>query len=203
MKRILVALCTVFLLGCETTPAPPMALPALNQTVATPPPDKAQIIFIQPFKPVFGEAHLTGLYEVKGEKKEMLGVLASQGRLVKLVEPGQHLFMTHGFGASLLRANVEAGKRYYVFSRFVAYVGYQLRPIRKTGPSDYNATIPEFRQWAALPLMELTTEGTGLYSRHLMAGVDKSYTYAWESWQRKTDAERAELTLNPDDNLLQ
>ena len=197
----LIFCCAVLLAGCASAPLPPMTELVADQTMPPPPPDKAQIIFLQPFKPL-GGSHVTGIYEVKGAERNLLGALSSQTKMVRLVEPGQHLYMVNGFGGGFLRANVEAGKRYYVLSRFIAYVGYQLRPVRRTGPSDYNATIPDFRDWIALPSVVVTPSGTAWLVDN-KAAFDKNYTNAWEAWLQRSDSQRAELTLNPEDAVPQ
>lgn len=191
--------CAVLLFGCASVPPPLFTEMATDQSTSPPPPDKAQIIFLQPFKPLGGH-HLTGIYEVKGTERVLLGALSSQTKMVQLVEPGQHMYMVNGFGAGFLRAKVEAGKRYYVLSRFIAYVGYQLRPIRRTGPSDYNATIPVFRDWMTLPSVAVTSSGAAWFIEH-QAALDKNYTNAWEAWLQRSDSQRAELTLNPEDAI--
>jgi hypothetical protein len=191
-------LSAVLLAGCATVPPPPpFTAPVADQTLPPPPPDKAQIVFIQAFKPI-GIEQFTGIFEVRDTDRELLGGLTSRSRFVKVVAPGPHLFMSNGFGASFLRANVEAGKRYYVLSRFVAYVGYQLRPMRRSGPSDYNITIPDFQTWASLPLVDATPAGANFFVTQ-QTMFDRNYSAGWNSWQRKTDAERSELTLNPED----
>ena len=199
-----ILLCAALLVGCATAPPPPLfTVPAASQAVAPPPADKAQIIFLQPFKPVGGTAD-TALYEIRGTSRELLGFVSSKTRFVKLVEPGQHMYMAMGgFGAHFLQADVEAGKRYYVLSRFIAYVGYQLRPVLPSGPSDYSASIPQFGEWLReSTIVDSTPEGMAWYAdwgAKNQATIDKMQARGWETWQRKTLQERAELTLLPID----
>lgn len=197
-----ILLCLFLVAGCATEPPPPpLTVEVANQQIAQPPKDKAQIVFMQPFKPIGGGSHAIAIFEIKDSKKEMQALLSSRSKAIVLVEPGKHLFMSTGFGASFLKADVEAGKRYYVLSRFIAYVGYQLRPIRKTTVSDYNTTIPEFQEWLrACSIVTPTAEGLNWVSAN-RAMFDKVQTDAWGSWQRKNPEEHAQLTLNSDDDV--
>lgn len=206
MKRIALALCGILLLaGCASAPEPAFTVEAADQNVPAPAADKAQIVFIQPFKPLGGN-QVTGLFEAQGASgRTLLAATSSKSKAIVDVAPGQHLFMSNGFGTSFMRASVEAGKRYYVLVRFVAYVGYQMRPIRRNGPSDYNAGIAEFQDWLhSCPVVTGTPElATSAWFMTHPELIDKAQASAWESWARKAPEEQAELTLNPGDDIAQ
>jgi hypothetical protein len=201
MKYLALIACCCFALlsGCATEPSAPLTIQDSQQTLPPAPANKAQIVFIKPFKPL-GGSHLTPLFENQGPQKELLTLIPSEGKFVKHVSPGRHVFSTDGH---FMQANVEAGKRYYVLVRFIAYNGYQLRPIRRTGPSDYNASIPEFQKWLKdTHLASMTAEGREWYMKN-KALFDRSQLYGQEVWQKKTAEQRAELTLNGDDDVMQ
>jgi hypothetical protein len=179
-----------------------------DKPLSPPPPDKAQIIFMQPFKPLDGR-HSVGLFEVRDSTTDLLAVLVSKTEMVELVEPGQHLFMSFISDpnyfkhpqVSFMRANVDPGKRYYVVSRFTPYVGYELRPVHKHGSSDFNAGNPKFQDWRRVCVLSTTTpEGfTSITSQQ--ATLETIQASSWEKWQQKTADAQAELTLNPDDDI--
>jgi hypothetical protein len=196
MSVLALALCVFLISGCASTP-PPRTTQSPDQTLSPPPPDKAQIVFLQPFKPIGGNAD-TALYDITADKAELLNVLSSQGKFAVLVTPGRHMFMIYGMGLSELEANVEAGKRYYVVSRFRAYMSYQLRPIRTTGPSEFSVNSPQFGQWLANTKFEtMSASGQSLYADS--ATVTKWKASALDKWSRLSTDEKEELTLRAGD----
>lgn len=205
MKRFAFFLmCGLIISGCASSPPPPPhTIDLADQRVPSPLANKAQIVFIQPFKPIGGYIQSTALYDLKDTKKEFLGIVTTEGKVVVNVDPGQHLFMSTGFGVNFLQANVEAGKRYYVLSRFIAYVGYQLRPIRNGAVSNFNTRMPEFQEWLkACRIVETTPAGLSWVAAN-QAAFDKAQASAWETYQRKSADEFAQLTLNPEDAIAQ
>lgn len=196
LSRIAAALCLALISGCASTP-PQRSTQLADQTLSPPPPDKAQIVFLQPFKPIGGNAE-TALYDITADKAELLNVLSSKGKLAVLVTPGRHMFMIFGMGLSELEADVDAGKRYYVVSRFRAYMGYQLRPIRAAGPSEFSVDNPQFGQWLTDTKFEtMSPSGQSLYSNS--ATVTKWKASALDKWNRLSADERQQLTLNAGD----
>jgi hypothetical protein len=194
------ALCFAVMAGCASAPPPLRTALSSDQTLNAPPSDKAQIVFLQPFKPLGGYAD-TPLYDITGDKAELLNVLTSQGKLAVLVAPGQHTFMINGMGIAAMQANVEAGKRYYVVSRFRAYQSYQLRPVRKNGPSEFNASSPDFAKWQTGTKFEgMSESGQTTYSNPTL--IAKWKVDALDKWSRLSADEKKELTLNADDAVM-
>jgi hypothetical protein len=101
-----------------------------------------------------------------------------------------------------MEANVEAGKRYYVLLRFIYGQGMQLRPLRTSGTSVYSVNSPDFPQWQAITTryVEKTPAADEAFAKDKPNEfLDKAQAKALENWAAHTDAERAELTLNPGD----
>ena len=110
------------------------------------------------------------------------------------------MFMEFGMGISELQANVEAGKRYYVVSRFRAYQSYQLRPVRKTGLSEFSSDTPQFKQWLQETNVEaMTPSGQSLYSKPAVINGWKAI--ALDKWKRLSSDEKEQLTLNAEDDI--
>ncbi len=174
---------------------------AADQTLAPPPADQAQIVFLQPAKPM-GIAAQVALYEVVDGESRLLAITGSRSRTVLQFSPGHHVLMS-SFGvhrAFFLDATVEAGKRYFVLERFIPTAGYQLRPLRPNGPGEYSLANPDFPKWMATTrVFEPFSASEGWYREHKADTVDKSQAAAWSEWLGKSDAQRAELTLNPED----
>lgn len=197
--RALCALAVLLLGACASTN--PMLNPVADQTLPPPPADKAQIVFINPGNAV-AAAFLSGVYDIKGDNKELFGMLGSKTRLVKNVDPGQHLFMANTLANShLMEADVQAGKRYYVAMRFIYGRGMQLRPIRATGNGEFSADSAQFKEWkTGSALVEKTPDADAWFVR-FKSMVDEAQAKAMTEWKGKDASQKAELTLNSTDFL--
>ena len=188
------------LLAACVTPPPPLWAPAADQTTPPPSSDRAQIVFISPGNAFSMASHV---FEVRGEEKELLGIVGSKTQMAVNVAPGSHLFMgnTVGFG-HFLNANVEAGKRYYVLLRYVHGRGLQLRPIRNLGGDpEFTVGNPKFGEWLAeTQRITKTGDADGWYAQH-KSFHDEAQKRGWIEWQEKRPDQRAELTLNRDDSV--
>jgi hypothetical protein len=166
------------------------------------PEDKAQIIFVKPGGGMWASWPV-GVLEIVGEQRQLVGVLGQKERVAYEVSPGKHRFMSHITPAVVhfLDAEVEAGKRYVVLVRFIYGNGFQLRPIRPGEGGDFSTSNPEFAQWlsdtdAASPKHPKVR----WYQRKDKKAAEHQAKYQ-VTWDRKTDAERAELTLGLQDAL--
>jgi hypothetical protein len=171
------------------------------QSLSPPPADKAQIVFLKPMGGPWG-SFSAGIFSLNGADRELLGVMGGNSKLVVEVSPGQHRFMSEMYSvAHLLDANVEAGKRYYVVVRFIYGNAFQLRPVRRTGPSDFNATAPDFPHWVSdTKISEPKASEMSSFARKKQK-IDKAQARAQQVWDGKSAEQRAELTLTPDDSL--
>jgi hypothetical protein len=189
--------------GCASAPSHPQAMLFENSpaTVLAPPPaDKAQVVFVMP-KNLFVETAAVELYDVGATDSTLLALVPSHGKTVHLVAPGRHQFMTR-FGAAgthIMDADLVAGKRYYVLMRFIYGGGFQLRPIRTSGPSDYSAANKDFPSWlSSTRFVAKTPAGDEWYATNKPV-VMKAQAGALEVWGKKSPEQRAELTLNAND----
>ena len=198
-----VALLAVVLLAGCVTPPPPLFAPIAEQTIPAPRPDSAQIVFLNPGGGLI--ALLGHVYEVRGGQRELLGTTGPKTMLVVDVPAGHHLFMSNsvGFG-HFLDANVDAGKRYYVLLRYVHGRGLQLRPIRNAGGDpEFTTGNPKFREWLGASQIVTKTADTDAWDQQHKAFGDDAYARGWTEWQEKRPDQRAELTLNRADSVLQ
>ena len=188
--------------GCASEPPKPQFVESANQTLSPPPPDKAQIVFLEPINSIQGLIPV-GIFEIDGDSRTLLATTGAHSKVAVLFEPGRHFLMANHSGgvAHFLEANVAAGKRYYVLLRFIYANGFQMRPLRPAGPSDYTVAGKDFPHWISeTRFVEKTPDSDAFFEKYRDA-VDKSQAKAWASWQAKTAEERAELTLNPDDAI--
>jgi hypothetical protein len=182
---------------------PPVFVDAPSQVLEPPPMDKAQIVFLEPVNKVQGYFPV-GIYELKGDQRTLLAVTGAQTRSVLLVEPGQHRFMSTNVLTKVhfLDATVEAGKRYYVLVRFIYNEGFQLRPIRPEGNSDFSMKGADWPLWNTETPRNVVKAPLGdeqFGKEKVVKRIDKAYAKAVEAWGKKTEAERAELTLTAAD----
>lgn len=207
MKKVLlfafVALAS-FGIGAKEKPKPVVA-EVPGYVLAAPPADQAQIIFVEPINKIQG-LFPVAIYELNGEQRTMLAMSWWKGRTVALLPPGKHLlFATPGGLGHIMEANVEAGKRYYVLLRFIYANGFQMRPLRTSGTSEYRTTSPDFAKWIKeTRWVEKTPDAEPFFAaERIQKAMDTGQQTAMDNWQAKTAAEAAELTLTPADAVAE
>jgi hypothetical protein len=200
--RSLSVVSLLFLAACASPP--PFFAAATDQTVPAPRADKAQIVFLNPSNAISG-AFLAQLYELKGDNREFLGALGPKTKMIVNVDPGSHLFMLNQAGlGQFAQANVEAGKRYYVMTRFVYGRGLQLRPVRPAGGDpEFTVGNPRFREWNTESQLVTKTTDADEWVQKYKAQIDEAQQRGWTEWQAKRSDQKAELTLNPEDSVMQ
>jgi hypothetical protein len=190
------------LAGCASEPPKPHFVESPSQTLAPPPPDKAQIVFLEPINSIQG-LFPVGLFEMEGDQRKLLATTGAHSKVALLFTPGHHLLMANQSGAvaHFLDVNVQAGKRYYVLLRFIYANGFQLRPLRPSGTSTYTVVGKEFPSWVAeTRFVDKTPDSDAFFDKYKDT-VTKSQAAGWQNWLAKTPQERAELTLNPQDSV--
>lgn len=205
MKRSLVLLIALGVLGAPVFAAdqPQFVVDAANQELAPPPTDKAQVILLEPINKVQGYFPV-GVWSLNGDVRTLLTVTSYQTKAQLLFDPGKHRLMSTNMltGVHFLDMDVEAGKRYYVLLRFVYSDGFQLRPIRPTATSDFNMVGADWKEWVTNTpkFVEKGPASDEHFAKEKVnKRLDKLYAKAVEKWNKRTDAERAELTLTPAD----
>jgi hypothetical protein len=182
---------------------PQYFLDAANQEVPAPPPDKAQIVLLEPLDTVAAGIPVA-TWLMKGEERHLVAVTTRTSKAVILLDPGTHRLMsTNMLGkVHFLDATVEAGKRYYVLLRFVYAQGFQLRPIRTTAVSDFNMVGADWKVWVenSKRLVEKGPASDEHFQKERVTKrLGKLYAKAVEEWNAKTADQRAELTLTTAD----
>jgi hypothetical protein len=205
MNRSLVLLIALGVLSAPAFAADPpqFVVDAANQELGPPPTDKAQVILLEPINKVQGYFPV-GVWSLKGDERTLLTVTSYQTKAQLQFDPGKHRLMSTNMltGVHFLDMDVEAGKRYYVLLRFVYNDGFQLRPIRPTATSDFNMVGADWKEWVA-NTPKFVEKGPASDEHFAKEKVNKRlnklYAKAVEKWNKRTDAERAELTLTPAD----
>lgn len=202
MLRILtMSLCLLYSIAARAADPPPTPFVEVPD-FALPPPsaDRAQIVFLEPINKIQG-LYPVGIFVIDGDQRQLVNVSSWRSRSVIDLPPGKHLlFSAHG--GHLLEANVEAGKRYHLLLRFIYANGFQLRPVRTSGDSEYRVNGPHFPKWLKQTNRWVTmSPDAEAYFEKFAAGVDSALAKARKDWAAKTPTEIAELTLNVEDEV--
>jgi hypothetical protein len=205
-RRLLMLLAALVSVGVEAKEKPkPVVIESVNYALAAPPADQAQIIFVEPINKIQG-LFPVGIFELIDNKRTLLAVSWWKGKTAVLLPPGKHvLFASPGGIGHIMEANVEAGKRYYVVMRFIYAQGFQMRPVRTSGTSDFRTTSKDFPIWMKeTRWVEKTPEADVFFNgEKLTEYLDKGQDAALNNWQAKTSAEAVELTLTPEDAVAE
>ena len=193
---------SLLLLASCAEPPPPFFNAAPDQTLPAPRADKAQVVFLNPANAISG-AFLAQIYEVKGESKDFLGMLGSKTKMSVNVDPGKHHFMLNHAGlGQFVEADVDAGKRYYVMTRFVYGRGLQLRPVRPAGGDpEFTVGNPRFNEWLTESQLVVKTKDADDWLAKYKDRVDEAQARGKTEWDAKRPDQRAELTLNREDSI--
>lgn len=180
----------------------PLFVESADQSLPPPPADKAQIVFLEPINSIQG-LFPVGIFEVDGDNRCLLATTGAHSKVAVLFTPGHHVLMANHSGmiAHFLDAHVEAGKRYYVLLRFIYAHGFQLRPVRPSGPSDYSVANKDYPRWNSTTHFVDKTDESDAFFEKIKDSVTKSQAVGWAHWLEKSQSERDELTLTPEDAI--
>jgi len=104
-KLMVTAICLGLLLTC-TACGPRLMVPA--QTIIAAKPDTALITFVRATK--FGYKSDFHLWD----STDYVGTIYGGQYIQKEVAPGEHMFIAHGQNWAYIKANLEAGRKYYI-----------------------------------------------------------------------------------------
>jgi hypothetical protein len=101
-----------FVSGCAGTVKNMREVPE-GRAEVTPESGKAMVVFMRPSG--MGFAIQSSVFEVKGDKLTLAGIVAARTRVAYQLEPGKHLFMVIGEGADYMGADLQPNKTYYAY----------------------------------------------------------------------------------------
>jgi hypothetical protein len=110
--------------------------------------------------------------------------------------------MSYGNAADFMIADVRAGKTYYSILRpNWGTGGFAPTPIRKS-MSKYNMKSSDFSKWVKnTKLHELKNEEANKWFQENKAKYGDIYKKYWSRFQNKSESEKKQRTLNPDDGV--
>ena len=199
MRSFLLLVAAAFLFsGCAST----SMIDAPEQALVPPPADKAQVIFLR--SSFVGSAIQAVVYDATDGGAEFIGILSNAKMLKHTVDPGKHVFMVVSEAADFMAAELVGGKTYYaiVTPRMGVWrARFSMSPVRNGGPGEFQYDSDEFRSWiAGSRFTENTPESYAWASQNHPSVLQKQNEY-WADWQKKSPADKAERTMNPDDGV--
>lgn len=195
-KPLLLVLLVAGLQGCNSDL---MVKPASN-VVPAPKPDKATIVFMR--SSFVAGAIGVEMFEIENGKLEFIGSLPNGSKIAHQTNPGKKVYMAYGQAADFMIANVDANKTFYSIVRpNWGTGGFAPTPVRKSGPSDYNMGIAEFKQWRdGTDLLEVGPKAKAWFAEN-KEKYDAIYKDYWARFQTKSPSEKLQRTMNPNDGI--
>jgi len=201
MANLLRSLSCVALLSALAGCASTLMTEVGSSAISPPPPDKVKIVFMR--TSFVSSAIGAEIFEVVDGQLNFVGALARGTKIVHETTPGQKVFMAYGTAADFMLGNLSGGKIYYAIVRPNWGTGGMIPTPVKAYAADreINLKSPDFASWVAetklyAPKAEAKDWFSGEKSRY--QGI---YTEYWSRFQRKTPAEKAERTLEPQDGV--
>jgi len=203
MNKLLRTLSCIALLfalaGCVST----MMTEVASQEIRPPAPDKVKVVFMRRTI-MWGDAIGADLFEVIDGDLKFVGVLARGTKIVYETTPGQEkVFMAFGTqGADFMLGKLAGGKIYYSIVT-PGYMNMIPRPVKvNANEREVSMAAPEFASWVKdTKLIAPKAEAQDWFSQQ-KDRLQDIYKDHWARFQKKTPAEKAERTLNPEDGVL-
>jgi len=189
----------LYLTGCASGLKMPISA---IQEIHAPKAGDAQIVFMR--SSFVGSAISASLYDTTSGAPSFLGVIQDKNKIVYSVSPGEHMFMVVGESADYMGAKVIAGRTYYamVTPRMGAWKArFSLHPIRQSGKTEFTMDSKAFNKWKKnTKIVEVNDVATTWFEANKPSINIKHQAY-WPKWQTKSDAEKRERTLQPEDGI--
>lgn len=172
---------------------------APNQSLENTRSNKAQVVFIRPSGGIFSGLQAI-VFDTTNGQRNILGVTPSHSKFAKQFAPGEYQFVaSNGLVSHAMKANLRAGKRYYVLVRPVYGKGFQLRPLIKGSGSDFSQQNPKFAEWKQETEFTSLAPGANEWFTEHNENVEATIKAALDNWKAKTPEQQRELTLRSSD----
>ncbi len=186
--HITLLLLVIFLSGCAGTVNNMRTVPP-DRVAAVPEEGKSMVVFMRPSG--IGFAIQSSVFEIKGDKPSLVGIVAAKKKVVYQLEPGTHLFMVVGESADFMSAELDSNKTYYalVTPRMGAWKArFSLMPIHA---DEFNSS--QFNKWLeGCEWVEKTPDSEDWASAN-MASIQSKYKEYYTKWMSKKLSERPKL----------
>lgn len=196
LLSLFVCLAAFMVSGCTSD----LMRPSEQKPSATVAGDRARIVFIR--STMISAAVGVEILEVTNGDFKFIGQLPTGNRILYETTPGEKVFMAYGMAADFMRANLAAGKTYYSIVRpNWGTGGFAPTPVRADGTTDYNTKSPDFAGWISNTTLIEPNEKAHAWMQENKQRYQEIYSDYWSRWMRKTDDEKAQRTLRPEDGM--
>ncbi|HWA37810.1 MAG TPA: hypothetical protein VG873_08110 [Burkholderiales bacterium] len=192
-----VVLAALALGGCASS----MMVPSASQEVRPAAAGKVQVVFMR--TSIVAGAIGADLFEVENGRLQYIGSLSHGYKIVHETTPGKKTFMAYGTAADFMLGDLEAGKTYYSIVRPNWGSGGMIpTPIKVHPTAAYNTSMPEFRKWIAdTKRVEPIPAERDAWMAKEKDRMQQIYAQYWAQFQGKSDAQKAERTLEREDGM--
>lgn len=150
---------------------------------------KSMIIFLRPSGLAY--AIQSSVFEIKGDKPTLVGIIAAKKKVSYQLEPGKHLFMVIGENADFMSANLEANKTYYalISPRMGLWKArFSLQPIHTN-----KLKSAEFIAWLKGCERVEKTSDSDKWAISNMPSIQSKYHEYYAEWVNKVLSEKPHL----------
>jgi hypothetical protein len=158
---------------------------------------ESQIVFMRPS--FLGGAVQSSVFDVTGNKDELIGIVSAGTKVRYVTQPGEHLFMVIGESADFMRAYVDPGKTYYalVTPRMGFWKArFSLKPVRRD-----ELDGETFKGWDKSTSFVENTEQSRQWARENRHSISTKKAEYLQKWAAKSPADKAEVTLTVNDGI--
>lgn len=151
---------------------------------------KAKIVFMRPSS--LGFAIQSSVFEIKGGKPALVGIVAAKKKVAYQLDPGEHLFMVVGESADFMSAELDANKTYYalVTPRMGMWKArFSLRPVHA---SELNTA--DFNDWFEECEWVTKNADTETWFSDNLDNIQSKQEEYYPEWMEKALADRPKLS---------
>ncbi len=200
MRRLLRLLTGIALLTALSGCASGVMREVGSQEISPPAPDKVKVVFMR--TSFVAGAIGAEVFEVVDGKLNFIGALPMGKKVVYETTPGKKVFMAYGTAADFMLGDLAGGRIYYSIVRPNWGTGGMIpTPVRADGTSEFHTKTPDFAGWVSGTAMTAPGPEAKDWFDKERPRYQEIYSRYWETFQRKSPAEKAERTLNPGDGL--
>lgn len=160
-----------------------------DNIVVSPEEGKSMVVFMRPS--TFGFAIQSSVFEVKGDRPSLVGIVAAKKKVSIQLEPGNHLFMTVGESADFMSAELEPNKTYYalVTPRMGLWKArFSLKPIHSN-----ELNTDQFNEWLDNCEWVEKSSTSDNWANSNMASIQSKHEEYYKKWMSKDSSDKPRL----------
>nr|WP_287410779.1 hypothetical protein [Pseudodesulfovibrio sp.] len=146
----------------------------------------AVVVFMRPS--MLGGAIQSSVFDVTNQENKFIGIVSTDTKVAYATQPGPKTFMVIGESADFAKAELEAGKTYYmlVTPRMGFWKArFSLRPVTKT---ELNGE--DFAEWSCECAYVKNSTTAELWAKENALDIQNKRTEYYKDWMEKPEIER-------------